>query len=40
MSAQQNILDFTMEAAGLMKHLPYLIIHAICDHFDSRKNEE
>jgi nucleoside phosphorylase len=33
-----NILCFEMEAAGLMKNTPCLVIRGICDYCDSHKN--
>ena len=39
-AAQQDILAFEMEAAGLMNHFPCLIIRGICDYSDSHKNKE
>jgi nucleoside phosphorylase len=35
-----NILCFEMEAAGLMNHVPCLVIRGICDYCDSHKNDE
>jgi nucleoside phosphorylase len=34
------ILCFEMEAAGLMNHLPCLVIRGICDYCDSHKNKK
>jgi nucleoside phosphorylase len=34
------ILCFEMEAAGLMNHLPCLVIRGICDYADSHKNKK
>ncbi|PLB55178.1 purine and uridine phosphorylase, partial [Aspergillus steynii IBT 23096] len=36
---EKNILCFEMEAAGLMDHLPCLVIRGICDYSDSHKNK-
>ena len=38
--AENNILCFEMEAAGLMNHFPCLVIRGICDYSDSHKNKE
>lgn len=38
--AEQDVLCFEMEAAGLMNHFPCLVIRGICDHADSHKNED
>ncbi|KAF7517927.1 hypothetical protein PCG10_000725 [Penicillium crustosum] len=39
--AQQNdVLCFEMEAAGLVKHFPCLVIRGICDYSDSHKSKE
>ncbi|KAH7147089.1 hypothetical protein B0J13DRAFT_665127 [Dactylonectria estremocensis] len=40
LAAEENILCFEMEAAGLMNHFPCLVIRSICDYSDSHKNEE
>ncbi|KAH7115490.1 hypothetical protein B0J13DRAFT_653898 [Dactylonectria estremocensis] len=40
LAAEENILCFEMEAAGLMNHFPCLIIRVICDYSDSHKNKE
>ncbi|THX37115.1 purine and uridine phosphorylase [Aureobasidium pullulans] len=37
---EKAILCFEMEAAGLMNHLPCMIIRGICDYSDSHKNKE
>ncbi|KAH7146633.1 nucleoside phosphorylase domain-containing protein [Dactylonectria estremocensis] len=37
---KKDVLCFEMEAAGLMNHFPYLVIHGICDYSDSHKNKE
>lgn len=39
-AAQQDLLCFEMEAAGLMNHFPCLVIRGICDYSDSHKNKE
>jgi nucleoside phosphorylase len=39
-AAQQEILCFEMEAAGLMNHFPCLVFRGICDYSDSHKNKE
>ncbi|KAH7113659.1 nucleoside phosphorylase domain-containing protein [Dactylonectria estremocensis] len=40
LAAEENILCFEMEAAGLMNHFPCLVIRGICDYSDSHKNKE
>ncbi|OJJ48221.1 hypothetical protein ASPZODRAFT_130176 [Penicilliopsis zonata CBS 506.65] len=35
-----NILCFEMEAAGIMNHLPCLVVRGICDYCDSHKNKQ
>ena len=40
LAAEKDVLCFEMEAAGLMNHLPYLVIRGICDYSDSHKNKE
>ncbi|KAJ6028685.1 hypothetical protein N7540_004261, partial [Penicillium herquei] len=40
LSAEQNVLCFEMEAAGIMNHFPCLVIRGICDYADSHKNKE
>ncbi|PKY04536.1 hypothetical protein P168DRAFT_253741, partial [Aspergillus campestris IBT 28561] len=35
-----NALCFEMEAAGIMNHLPCLVIRGICDYCDSHKNKQ
>ncbi|KAH8669332.1 hypothetical protein BGZ61DRAFT_521991 [Ilyonectria robusta] len=40
LAAEENILCFEMEAAGLMNHFPCLAIRGICDYSDSHKNKE
>ncbi|KAH6960053.1 hypothetical protein BKA56DRAFT_647910 [Ilyonectria sp. MPI-CAGE-AT-0026] len=38
--AEEDILCFEMEAAGLMNRFPCLVIRGICDYSDSHKNKE
>ncbi|KAK6359203.1 hypothetical protein TWF696_000367 [Orbilia brochopaga] len=38
--AENDVLCFEMEAAGLMSQFPCLIIRGICDYSDSHKNKE
>jgi nucleoside phosphorylase len=40
LAADQDVLCFEMEAAGLMIHFPCLVICGICDYSDSHKNKE
>ncbi|CAI4212055.1 unnamed protein product [Parascedosporium putredinis] len=40
LAAENDVLCFEMEAAGLMNHFPCLIIRGICDYSDSHKNKE
>lgn len=40
LAADNDILCFEMEAAGLMNHFPCLVIRGICDYSDSHKNKE
>ncbi|KAL3459401.1 hypothetical protein BJX64DRAFT_279198 [Aspergillus heterothallicus] len=40
LAAQNDILCFEMEAAGLMNQFPCLVIRGICDYSDSHKNKE
>lgn len=40
LAAEQDVLCFEMEAAGLMNHFPCLVIRGICDYSDSHKNKE
>jgi nucleoside phosphorylase/ankyrin repeat protein len=35
-----DILCFEMEAAGLMNHLPSIVIRGVCDYSDSHKNKD
>ncbi|KAI4599633.1 hypothetical protein KJ359_001730 [Pestalotiopsis sp. 9143b] len=39
LSAENNVLCFEMEAAGLMNHFPCLVIRGICDYSDTHKNK-
>ncbi|KAL6233112.1 hypothetical protein BDW75DRAFT_252188 [Aspergillus navahoensis] len=39
-SMEKDILCFEMEAAGVMKTLPGLVIRGICDYSDSHKNDQ
>ncbi|THZ07631.1 hypothetical protein D6C91_10230 [Aureobasidium pullulans] len=36
----RGVLCFEMEAAGLMNHLPCLVVRGICDYSDSHKNKD
>ncbi|KAF9781079.1 hypothetical protein IL306_014120 [Fusarium sp. DS 682] len=40
LAAQERVLCFEMEAAGLLNHFPCLVIRGICDYADSHKNKE
>lgn len=40
LSAEEGILCFEMEAAGLMNRFPCIVIRGICDYSDSHKNKE
>lgn len=40
LAAEEDVLCFEMEAAGLMNHFPCLVIRGICDYSDSHKNKE
>ncbi|KUL85707.1 hypothetical protein ZTR_08454 [Talaromyces verruculosus] len=40
LSAEEDILCFEMEAAGLVNHFPCIVIRGICDYSDSHKNKE
>lgn len=40
LAAENNILCFEIETAGLMNQLPCLVIRGICDYSDSHKNKE
>ncbi|KAL2801707.1 purine and uridine phosphorylase [Aspergillus granulosus] len=40
LAAEQDILCFEMEAAGLMNHFPCLVIRGVCDYADSHKSKE
>lgn len=39
MSAEEDVLCFEMEAAGLMDDFPCLVIRGICDYSDTHKNK-
>jgi len=39
-AAQEGILCFEMEAAGLMDHFPGVVIRGVCDYADSHKNDK
>ncbi|KAI9373897.1 WD domain protein, partial [Aspergillus egyptiacus] len=40
LAAEQDILCFEMEAAGLVNHFPCLVIRGVCDYADSHKTKE
>ncbi|KAJ5805618.1 ankyrin [Penicillium pulvis] len=40
LAAEESVLCFEMEAAGLMNHFSCLVIRGICDYSDSHKNKE
>ncbi|KAJ5936390.1 hypothetical protein N7454_005025 [Penicillium verhagenii] len=40
LAAENDVLCFEMEAAGLMDSFPCLVIRGICDYSDSHKNKE
>ncbi|GFF49056.1 hypothetical protein IFM58399_08459 [Aspergillus lentulus] len=40
LAAENGVLCFEMEAAGLTNHFPCLIIRGICDYSDSHKNND
>jgi nucleoside phosphorylase len=40
LAAEQDVLCFEMEAAGLMNHFPCIVIRGICDYSDSHKSKE
>lgn len=40
LAAENDVLCFEMEAAGLMNHFPCLVIRGICDYSDTHKNED
>ncbi|KAM0474065.1 hypothetical protein ACHAPX_007778 [Trichoderma viride] len=40
LGAEEDILCFEMEAAGLTNHFPCLVIRGICDYSDSHKNKQ
>ncbi|KAI5927657.1 purine and uridine phosphorylase [Camillea tinctor] len=39
LAAEDNVLCFEMEAAGLMNNFPCLVIRGICDYSDTHKNK-
>ncbi|KAL4868722.1 hypothetical protein BDV12DRAFT_185766 [Aspergillus spectabilis] len=39
-AAEQDVLCFEMEAAGLINHFPCLVIRGVCDYADSHKSKE
>lgn len=40
LAADENVLCFEMEAAGLMNRFPCVVIRGICDYSDSHKNKQ
>ncbi|THV73569.1 hypothetical protein D6D28_03175, partial [Aureobasidium pullulans] len=40
LAEERGVLCFEMEAAGLMNHLPCLVVRGICDYSDSHKNKD
>ncbi|KAF4956485.1 hypothetical protein FSARC_11555 [Fusarium sarcochroum] len=40
LAAENDVLCFEMEAAGLMNHFPCLVVRGICDYSDSHKSKE
>ncbi|OAR01331.1 hypothetical protein LLEC1_06463 [Akanthomyces lecanii] len=40
LAAEEHVLCFEMEAAGLMNHFPCVVIRGICDYADSHKNNQ
>ncbi|KAI9035569.1 uncharacterized protein KD926_003229 [Aspergillus affinis] len=40
LAAEQGVLCFKMEAAGLINHFPCLVICGVCDYADSHNNKE
>ncbi|GIJ92489.1 hypothetical protein Asppvi_001766 [Aspergillus pseudoviridinutans] len=40
LAAEEDVLCFEMEAAGLMNHFPCLVIRGVCDYADSHKSKE
>lgn len=40
LAAEQDVLCFEMEAAGLINHFPCLVIRGVCDYADSHKSKE
>jgi nucleoside phosphorylase len=39
LAQQLGVLCFEMEAAGLMNHIPFLVVRGICDYSDSHKSK-
>lgn len=37
---ESNALCFEMEAAGIINHLPCLVVRGVCDYCDAHKNKE
>ncbi|KAF5493183.1 Ankyrin repeat domain-containing protein 50 [Colletotrichum fructicola] len=40
LAAEEGVLCFEMEAAGLMNHFPCLVVRGICDYSDTHKNQD
>jgi nucleoside phosphorylase len=40
LAAENGVLCFEMESAGLMNHFPCLVVRGICDYSDTHKNKE
>lgn len=40
LAMEKDVLCFEMEAAGLMNHVPCLVVRGICDYCDTHKNVE
>lgn len=40
LAAEEDVLYFEIETAGLMNHFPCLVIRSICDYADSHKSKE
>ncbi|KAM0544534.1 hypothetical protein ACHAPJ_011751 [Fusarium lateritium] len=40
LAAENDVLCYEMEAAGMMNHFPCLVVRGICDYSDSHKNKE
>jgi nucleoside phosphorylase len=40
LAAEEGVLCFEMESAGLINHFPCLVIRGICDYSDTHKNKE